>query len=91
MLLRAAKRSRQAFGLSGEDQALENQAPDEIDPAEHDPEEGEHYGYHHIDHAAVAVDDRRPAHEYFGKPVHAGDQQKNDLDESGQTFEAAIY
>ncbi len=69
---------------------LEKQAPDNVDPAPHDTEDGNKDSDYYRKHAALAVYDRRPTNEYFGYPVNAGDQKKYDLYQAGQTVETAV-
>ena len=60
---------------------LEEEAPDEVQPAERKPEECDEDRHHEGDEA-LRLEECGPSDKNFHDPVDAGDQEQDDLNES---------
>ena len=68
------------------DHVLEQQAPQEIQPAEAEPEECNKDRKDQCQHT-LGVDKGRPPNQYLNDPVHARNQQQNELRKTWQAIE----
>ena len=81
---------RKPFFLLGEDEMLEEQAPDEVDPAEDESEEGDDDGEDQGDETLL-LQEVAPADTNLDDPVDERDEEKDELDKTTAAVEPFLH